>query len=495
MLSSNFSFIQFSRASCLQLCTGCYRSVCVDIDVQDLAIAALSDATAVSSAASAAPAMSEGGLSSPNSVALFDGKSGGPPKTWPLGDEMATSISLAIVRALVSTWLRDAFSMNSLVADELLHHIYRLISRPETLLHDPALHRVVHSLMKSTFLRLLGELQRLGCTIVHGTFQKITVATNKASLAEAEEYIEFVISTIRGRNASGKLHDPSESLARVSLRPRQFHTHFLFLDEYNFGTMHLERRTHNIEDDKDNELLMPDDENSDVVVEPSVVTAWSVMNYLGSEVAQEYFRVIIGRFSKEILRKQIALIGKDDPVSNQKTLNQFKRKVVSKHFASYLTRAVGEILKDEPDDEILPPFLAQNSRTMHPALSFLNAVIVVLELDPEVETEVQVLKRSLLAQVGVAEYSSLAQWVNPCPTFILPDTFCMECHESRDINLCYFPPPEGDERDVQAVSFVFVLLCFVLSVCFFCLFVFALLLHIIVFLLKYILHFCIHHFI
>jgi len=144
---------------------------------------------------------------------------------------MSTSISLTIVRALVSGWLKDAYATNSLVADELLHHVYRLVSCPESLFYDPALHRVVHSMMKSTFLSMLGELQRLGCSIVYATFHRITVATNKSYLADAEEYVDFVLSTVRKRatDASGV----GDALARVSMRPKQFHTHFIFLDEFN----------------------------------------------------------------------------------------------------------------------------------------------------------------------------------------------------------------------------------------------------------------------
>jgi DNA polymerase epsilon subunit 1 len=420
----------------------------VDIDVHDLSIAALSDTSAVTASAPANANVQDGGLSSPNSVALFDSGTGLQfAKSFPLGDEMSTSISLAIVRALVSIWLRDAFSMNSLVADELLHHVYRLVSRPDTLMHDPALHRIVHSLMKSTFLRLLGELQRLGCSIVHATFQKVTVATNKATLAEAEEYIDFVISTIRGRSASGELGDHSESLARVALRPRQFHSHFLFLDEYNYGTMHLERHE---QSEEQPDFVIQDVDNPGSVIVPTVVTAWSVMHYLGSEIAQEYFRVIIARFSKDILRKQVATMARDDgdglPLASiDDRVLAYKKTVITRHFASSLTRAVSEILRDGVDDQLAPPFLGPNSCARNPALEFIKNVIVVLELDSEVESEVQTLKRSLFAQVGVAEYSKVAQWINPCPTFLLPDTFCSECHESRDINLCYVPPAEGDE--------------------------------------------------
>jgi DNA polymerase epsilon subunit 1 len=427
---------------------GCYRSICVDIDVQDLAIAALTNM------ASSVGSMGPGGMAhlgvdptSPNSVALFDKSSNLSKVAGPLGDEMSTLISLPIIRALVSGWLKDAFTTNSLVADELLHHIYRLISNPETQLHDPALHRVVHSLMKSTFFRLLGELQRLGCSIVYASFHKVTVATNKLELADAEEYINFVIETARRQATAG---DQGDALAKVSLRPRLFHSNFVFLDEFNFGTMQLERVN---QDDIDESIdfAIPDSEDPKSAVVPSVVTAWSVMNYLGSEIAQEYFRAIIGRFSKDVLKKQMELASQDGVLSIVGALGMtdqvitYKRKMISKHFATYLTRAVGEIMKDGPDEEQMPLVLSDRSRQMNPALEFTKNVIAVLELDSDIETEVHVLKRSLLAQVGVAEYSKAAHWVNPCPTFILPDVFCSECHESRDVNLCYIPPRQPDE--------------------------------------------------
>lgn len=421
---------------------GCYRSICVDIDLQDLAIASLT------SAASSVPMMGPSGAdpNSPSSVTMFGSGLSISKNTSPLGDDMSTSIALPIVRALVSGWLKDAFSTSSHVADELLHHIYRLISDPGNLFHDHALHRVVHSLMKSTFLRLLSELQRLGCTIVYASFHKIIVATNKLELSDAEEYINFVIDTAR-RQATSSYGDQDDTLAKVSLRTRQFHTHFSFLDEYNYGTMHLDRVA-NDEIDESIDFAIPDsNENSDSVVVPSVVSAWSIMNYLGSEIAQEYFRAIMGRFSKDVLRKQMEVVLQDGilPIAGALGLSdhviQYKRKMITKHFASYLTRAVGEIQKDGPDENTIPPLMI-NDQLMHvnPALEFIKNVITVLELDRDIENEVHGLKRSLLAQVGVAEYAKAATWSNPCPKYILPDVFCSDCHESRDVNLCYIPP-------------------------------------------------------
>jgi DNA polymerase epsilon subunit 1 len=273
---------------------GCYRTICVDIDLHDLAIAALSSSPV-------AALQGQNNSLSPSSVMQFDGSAegfGSLKTSEPLGDEMSTSTALPMLRALVAAWLKDAFTNNSEVADAMLHHVYRFVSSPETLMHDPALHRVVHSLMKTTFMRVLGELQRLGCSIVYATFHKITVATNKTSLADAEEYVNFVISTIR------KTGEEDSALSLIALRPRQFHTHHVFLDEYNFGTMHLERHEKVSIDD---EYYIDEDGDQNTVVVPSVVAAWSLMNFMGSEIAQEYFRIIIGRFSKEVLKKQVEL--------------------------------------------------------------------------------------------------------------------------------------------------------------------------------------------
>jgi len=423
---------------------GTYRSICVDIDVHDLAIAALSENSMVLGAAAGE---GQGQPPSPTSVALFDGASGFHKTGAPLGNEMSTSVSLPVVCALVNAWLKDASHTKSIVADELLHHVYRLLSSSDSVHYDPALHRVVHGLMKAAFQRIMDELKRLGCNVVFASFHRITVATNKLELADAEEYINFVISTAKNRSENSGI------LSKVTLRPRLYHCQFIFLDEFNFGTIHLERASE--DEARDGfDFVLPDGGESTAAVIPSVVTGWSLANYLGSELAQEYFRVLVGRFSKDVLRKQIELLEKEDTMAlslvngNDERLQQYKETMVTKHFAFYLTRAVDEILKDEDTDIVLPPLMAEQSRGQEPALEFIKNVVKVLELDKSVETQVQSLKRSLLAQLDIPEYSRVAHWVNPCPKFILPDVFCCECQDSRDVNLCYIPP-RGDEEEYQ----------------------------------------------
>jgi DNA polymerase epsilon subunit 1 len=259
-------------------------------------------------------------------VGTFGAMSSHHKSSGAAGDGMCTSISLPLLRVVVGYWLRDAFDANSHVADDMLHNIYRLVSSPDSLMSDPELHRTIHSMMKTTFLRLLGELQRLGCTIVLGSFHKITVATNKSSLSEAEEYIQFVISTIAKKSSE----NGSGGIERVALRPSRYYSHVLYFDEYNYGGIELER--HNSEAVADDTTLVVEkgiDGDTDVVIYPSVVSGWSIRNYLGSEMAQEYFRAIVARFSKDIFRKEQQLRGQRGSASIREEIVEYKRKVIS----------------------------------------------------------------------------------------------------------------------------------------------------------------------
>jgi DNA polymerase epsilon subunit 1 len=210
------------------------------------------------------------------------------------------------------------------------------------------------------------------------------------------------------------------------------------LDEYNYGGIQLERRNDATQEDEIAHDLLIQEEDGDktVTIIPFVVSGWNMKNYLDSEIAQEYFRAIVGRFSKDVLSKELKLRMQGASVfydSCQDQLLVYKRKLISKHFSSYLTRAVGEISKDAEGTH----------HSVHSPLEFIKSVMAVLELDADVQEEVHVLKRSLLAQIGVPEYASVVKWENPCVKFILPDVFCVECHESRDVNLCDQDDEEG----------------------------------------------------
>jgi DNA polymerase epsilon subunit 1 len=268
--------------------------------------------------------------------------------------------------------------------------------------------------------------------------------------------MSFVISTVRRISNDGT--DQGDALSKISLHARQFHSQYIFLDEYNFGTIHLERLSHDDLHDDVVGLTIPEIGSTNNKILTSVVTAWSMINYLGCRVAKAYFRAIIGKFSNDVfnMQMQLASASDDNLCSNvirsadAEQVVQFKKDLTSNTFASYLTRAVGEIEAEGTDKDILPPYTGSHIIRCSPSLEFVKSVIQVLSLDTDIDNEVQVVKRSLFAQLGVAEYSESAVWKNPCPTLILPDVFCTECHESKDINLCHILPSDDDNEDFDA---------------------------------------------
>ncbi|KAG8226585.1 hypothetical protein J437_LFUL007277 [Ladona fulva] len=71
-----------------------------------------------------------------------------------------------------------------------------------------------------------------------------------------------------------------------------------------------------------------------------------------------------------------------------------------------------------------------------PALGFVKAVCKVLSLDASVSEEVARLRRNMLRLIGIGEFSTEAEWHDPCVSFILPEVICRACNHCRDIDLC-----------------------------------------------------------
>lgn len=414
---------------------GAYRTVCAEIDIHYLAIAAL--------CASKGNTLSGKGMFGTSETITSTSNA-------PLGDEMSTSISLPLLMSLIQKWLHDASVSSDKIADSMLGHVYRLISSSGPALHDPALHRVVVSLMKTTFNKLLGEFQRLGSSIISATFNRIIIDTNKTSLLESVEYVDFVIATIMKKmSVSGSGAD----FEHLSLEKNRFYANYILLDEHNYGGLLFENREPQNEDESqlavDMELPQEDGTVESVTIVPTVESGWNIVHYLPNEMAQEYFRLIISRFSKDIYKKQIALREKgaaeDSEVSFNKLLLDYKKLVITKHFPNDLTTFVDELDKESKGPHCFPVLPGSHLQLTNPPLEFIKNIIAVLELDSDIHTEVQKLKRDLLTQINIQEYSHEAQWKNPCASFILPDVFCTECQECRDIDLCILPPIEEDQ--------------------------------------------------
>lgn len=100
---------------------------------------------------------------------------------------------------MVTAWLKDVTLYQNVFADFQIIHFYRWLRDPNSLLHDPALRRILHTLMNKLFLHLVSEFKRLGAVIVFANFNKLVICTKKRRIADAITYVEYIVDAIRNK--------------------------------------------------------------------------------------------------------------------------------------------------------------------------------------------------------------------------------------------------------------------------------------------------------
>lgn len=109
-------------------------------------------------------------------------------------------------------------------ADALLLNLYRWICSPSSQLYDPALKQTVQTLMRKLLLHLVGELRRLGATVVQAGRDAIIVCTGKGSLRAGLGYVDHVLETLRRR----------EILQYINFVPGRVWHALLFRNRYDY---------------------------------------------------------------------------------------------------------------------------------------------------------------------------------------------------------------------------------------------------------------------
>jgi hypothetical protein len=142
-------------------------------------------------------------------------------------DEAVTCArAFRVLRHMLVNWLADTQDDAKLIqANFFADRFQRWISAPKSRLFDPALHKLVHKLAKKVWLQLLTELKKLGARVVYATFEKVIIATEKRTFAEAQTYFEFISRTIRNNRDMFKF---------LHFEKVRFYEILLFKDPSNF---------------------------------------------------------------------------------------------------------------------------------------------------------------------------------------------------------------------------------------------------------------------
>lgn len=223
---------------------GAYRSICVELDIFNLAVNTILEVQRLGELEGADGQDSmdlDGYMGESAGVAgRIDGEGGfgdgGDGATGQPEDDGNDSPAEAfrVLRMLVQNWFVDVIKKDNPFADQLLVHFYRWVCSSSSLLHEPAIRGMLHRLMGKVFVRLVEEFRRLGCTIVFADFNHLIISTNQRSLEAATGYMDYVVNTVQS----------NPLFSRITLQATKYWSSLLFMDRVNYGGVMLHEVDH-----------------------------------------------------------------------------------------------------------------------------------------------------------------------------------------------------------------------------------------------------------
>ncbi|XP_011882583.1 PREDICTED: DNA polymerase epsilon catalytic subunit A [Vollenhovia emeryi] len=426
-------------ASCAANNPGTYSSVCVQLDVESLAVNALLQYHHIHD------------IDGTSTFVAFHNQQRPSVQDMAMGGDAATIIpsydeitlcnpAFKTLRSMVNAWLLEVSAYKNVFADYQLIHFYRWLRTSSALLYDPALRRTLHTYMKKLYIQLIAEFKTLGCIIVFANFNKIIVCTKKRSVNDALGYMEFVVQTIRNK----------ELFHSIEITYDQCWEYLIWLDLHN----HAGIRGQLSRDDTEDENTESDDDT------PQIMMNWSLMEILPQEAGcQASFNAVTAGYINAVYQCMIeneanttvrprrrhsqsqsfiAPLG----LGALENTAEFAKKLISGEMSQRLFKIAQKIHRNLPEKALTLeeyPNLdmgGKESIRINPALELIKAVCKVLSLDKEVEHEVYNLKANLLRLIGVGSYGDNVEWNEPCITLVLPEVICKACNHTRDIDLC-----------------------------------------------------------
>ncbi|GAA5968501.1 hypothetical protein JCM11641_007661 [Rhodosporidiobolus odoratus] len=408
---------------------GCYSNACLEVEVRNLAVDAVLQSSLVYELEGG-----EGGGIDDAAHNLDDYARGTAHAPHTLGDAILPTQTFNMVRSMVKAWSVEASKADGGHYRLMLDHFWRWISSPAAKLHDPALYRFVHGLMRKTFSQLLAEFRRLGSDIVHADFGRVFLLTSKPSSSTAYAYANYLVSSVTTR----------ELFRYVQLEIVRFWDQLVWMDAANSAGIVCHR---------------PDlDEQPLDKVE--IELQFNIGTYLPPAVQDDFVKVIARfvhgmlsakRQASSNLRTPLRILqngldstaekaavvngdGKDVEKDPAKTLvSEDLTRMLLKSVSSLRDRQASNLEEADFDFPILP---GSHLKLKNPVLEFVKTTCAVLALSKDVAVEVVVLKRNLLDLIGVREFAREAIFQNPCLAFKVPMVVCRSCNSIRDLDLC-----------------------------------------------------------
>lgn len=373
---------------------GYYSEVCVELCLDSLAVSSLLQANKIQEFEGTASAITFDVVTQA-SLEEMVGKA--PTSTvLPSYDETALcSAAFRVMRSMVNGWLREVSINRNIFSDFQIIHFYRWIKSSNSVLYDPALRRSLNNFMRKMFLRIIAEFKRLGATIIYADFNRIILNSGKKNVADALSYVDYVVQSLRNKEIFHSIH----------LSYEQCWNFMIWLDSANFSGIkgELPKEVQNTEEtQEEDDLQEVNGEEENISLEMN----WTVAEHLPEERdCREKFDNLLTLYMQSLSEKQ--------------SPNQAIKDISHVAYEYIVNLSKGYSRGKES-----------------PAVDFIRTLIKVLSVNKNMDDEINDFRRNMLRFVGIGEFSDLAEWKDPCDSYILNEVICKACNHCRDLDLC-----------------------------------------------------------
>lgn len=396
---------------------GTYSSVCIDLEVKNLAINTILTSSLINE------------LEGADSVSFNPAGDGTASDGMDIlsSDNAFANAGIQVLREMVKGWWVEACKGNEM-ADVMVQHLVRWVENPDSFLYDHALHYYVQMMSRKAFQQLMADFRRVGSQVIFASANRLLLQTTKAEVGNAYAYSQYILKSIKGKPL----------FHFIDLEINEYWDYLVWYDEFNYGgkatQQVVEAETQNLE----------------------TIMHWQMSTFLPVRLQPTFSDWII-EFINLMHNIKRPLFGSDPTATPRLTQLPGNRKLLEDSEEGGII--LGKVFEKPLKRDIQGRLAAQKREMLHPELakdytfpqlpgshlnfSHSNAVLElvkmlmqVLSLDKNIVNDARLIRKDLLALFDVREFSKEGTFQNPSESLRISQVSCDNCTMTRDLDFC-----------------------------------------------------------
>ncbi|PFH57688.1 hypothetical protein XA68_14698 [Ophiocordyceps unilateralis] len=387
---------------------GSFSSVCIDVDVRNLAINTILTSSLINELEGA-----DDGLDVLAS------------------DKAFSHAGVLVLREMVKAWWAEA-CRGSTMADVLVQHLVRWVESRDSFLYDGALHQHVQMMSRKALQQLMADFRRVGSQVIFASANRLMLQTTKAEVGTALAYSQYIIKSIKSKPL----------FHFIDLDIKEYWDYLVWYDEFNYGGKACQEVVGEAEEQR-----------------LETIMHWQMATFL-PKMLQPVFEELTAAFVDRMhflkrrggnddddddddvkaidsVPRTTQLPQRSEADENRIVLGKPLERMIRKAISSVVSRQRRELLHPElRKDYDFPPQPGRQVEATNPALELIKTSMQVLSLEGRATTEARRLRRELLRLVDVGEFSRAGTFSNPSSSLKLRQVSCDSCTLARDLDLC-----------------------------------------------------------